>query len=384
MPASALIFPKKDYSGRDGCVPLYLRVSIDGKPQNPISLKKRIPLDQWDETTRKAKKSFPNAKKFNIALDQLLARANEIILDHELTGRFITYETFTKEWSGQSAYDYYDQVTTYIKSLRDTATEEYIYKVETVTNKVRDFAPVLQLGQIDFAFLTNYRQHLATVRKNGKNTIHSNMRIMRRILKDAINRKLLKENPFDNFPLEKVKVQKEVLEPHELKKYEELLQGDLVYYLRKTLCWFLLAVYSGRRYQDIKTFPEWTFYDDHIRIIQMKRVRNRDERKITMLYMNSRIRSIVQDIRAHGYQPIQSNNQANKFLKQLNELLGIDKRIRFHEARHSFNHINKKLATDLGVRKDLLGHDSINSTMQYEHTDPDMLKSAMLKWNDLG
>ncbi len=383
MPVSALIFAKKDYIGRDGCVPLYLRVTINGKPQNPISLDKRVSLEHWDHGSRSANRKHPNAIKFNVTLQRIQARADEILLDHELSGRPVTMESFRNEFSGQSAYDYYDLVNRYQSMLQGTCTEEYLKKVTFVTNKLRDFAPVLQLQNIDYNFLKRYAQHLATVRKNGKNTIHSNMRIFRRVLKEGIRQKLIKENPFDNFPLEKVKVQKEVLNLAELKRYEELLQGDLVYYLRKTLCWFLLAVYTGRRYQDIQTFYDWSFSENHIRITAMKRIRNRDERKVVIIYLNDRIRAIVQEIREQRYMPL-TNTQANKFLKQLNDLVGVEKKIRFHEARHTFNYINKTLASDLSVRRELLGHDNINSTMIYEHTDQEILRDAMLKWNAIG
>lgn len=380
MPASALIFAKKDYVGRDGRVPLYLRLTINKRPQNPIPLDKRVDPRYWDDAHREAKPGFDNYQKLNVLLHRIQARADEIILDHELTGRPLSLESFKKELAGLSPYDYYDLVTAYCKNLRGSCSYEYIEKVGHVTNKLRDFSPVLDLQQIDYNFLKRYRHYLATVRGNGKNTIHSNMRIIRRILKDALRQKLIKENPFDNFPLEKVKVQKEVLDLQELKRYEDILHGELLPYLRKTLCWFLLAVYTGRRYQDIQKFYEWEFFDDHARIVQMKRTNNRDERKVTTLYLNNRIRAIVEDIRRNKYLPL-SNTQANKFLKQLNDIIGVTKKIRFHSARHTFSYINKKLTSDLSVRKELLGHDSINSTMIYDHPDEELQIAAMKKWD---
>lgn len=378
---TAAIIAKKDYVGRDGQVPLYLRLTINRKIY-PIALDKRVRLAQWDEAGRQVIRSHPNALKFNISLQRIQARADEILLDHELTGRVVTPESFKKEFDGQSPYDYYELVENYKE--QGTFSQEYKDKVTFVTNKLKNFSPKLELGQIDYTFLKRYQHHLAAVRKNGKNTIHSNMRIFRRILNEACRLQLIKQNPFEHFRLEKVRVHKDVLTVEELLKYEKLLKaGGLLEHMRKTLCFFLLAVYTGRRYQDLQQFHTWSFLPTHVRITSMKRSRNQDERKVITIYLNDRIRNIVEDILKHKYKA-DRNSQANEFLKQLNALIGVEKEIRFHSARHTFNYINKKLASDLSVRKELLGHDSINSTMQYEHTDEDLLKAAMLKWDGIG
>jgi site-specific recombinase XerC len=380
---TATIFAKKDYVSRDGQVPLYLRITINRKTF-PIALEKRIRPEHWDDAGRQATRQHPNAQKFNILLLRIQTRADEILLDHELSGRPVTFESFKKEFGGNSPYDYYDLVETYKRQMKGSCSDEYLEKVTHVTNKLREFAPVLEIGYIDYNFLKRYQHHLATVRNNGKNTIHSNMRIFRRILKEGVNLKLIKENPFENFRLEKAKVHKDVLTIDELQKYEDLLkEGSLLEHMRNALCYFLLAVYTGRRYQDLQHFYEWTFNENHIRVTAMKRIRNQDVRKVVIIYLNDRIRAISDEIRKCRYIAMR-NAQANEFLGQLNNLVGVEKKIRFHSARHTFNYINKKLASDLSVRKELLGHDNINSTMIYEHVDEDLLKAAMLKWNAIG
>lgn len=74
----------------------------------------------------------------------------------------------------------------------------------------------------------------------------------------------------------------------------------------------------------------------------MKRIRGRQERKEIILFLNDKIRGIVEEIRTNNYQPL-SNTQGNKFLKLINGMVGIDKHITFHCARHTFATINKRL-----------------------------------------
>lgn len=379
---SVAIFAKKDYVGRDGQIPLYLRLTINRKTYPPINLNRRIRPDHWDDARRELKASAPNARKLNMVLQRLLTRANEIILDHELTNRPITFDSFKAELEGQSPYRFEDIAQEYIRLHRGTSSPDYVRKVESVTGKLLKYAPDLQLFQIDYTFLRDYNHYLATGLKNCKNTIYTNMRVIRRILTMARKKKLIKDNPFEDFPLERVKVERPSLTPEELFKYEQLLSYSIPFYLKKTLCWFLLATYTGRRYGDIVNFKKWVITDDCIRIEQSKRITSRQAPKSVVIFINDRIRKVLQLIQEQKFEPL-TNTMANRFLKEVNELAGVSKRITFHCSRHTFNNINKRLQSDLAVRRDLLGHDSIKSTMEYEHTDFEALRSAMLKWNGL-
>ena len=381
MAITVSLFAKTDHVSRAGTVPIYLRLTIHRKVY-PFRLLQRVkPLD-WDQVTRLVKPSNPLAAKINLLLQRELIRGQEIILDQEIKGRPVTYESFYNDYAGFNAYDYYALVDDYLHVNRGSFSESYADKVKHVTNKLRAFRQSLEIHQIDYDFIRAYQYYMVNTRKNCKNTVFSNFRIIRRILKEAIKKKLLRENPFDAFKLEKVKTDREVLTVPELLKYEALLFRSIPYYLHKTLCWFLLACYTGRRYQDLVHYSEWIFTEDHIRIVSNKRTRNRDEKKIVLVYLNDKIRLITELISKNGYKPL-TNQKANQFLSELTGMTGISKHITFHCARHTFNNVNKSLHSDLVLRRDLLGHDSINSTMIYDHADADMMKSAMLKWDEL-
>ncbi len=382
MAITVNLFAKKDYVSRDGTVPVYLRLTIHRRVCPPFLLLQRVKPSDWDEATRTVKNSNPLAAKINLLFQRELIRGQEIILNHEIKGRPLTYESFYNDYCGFNAYDFYSLVDDYLHINKGSFSDSYIEKVRHVTNKLRGFRPALEIHDIDYDFLKAYQYYMVNTRKNGKNTIYSNFRIIRRILNEAIKKKLLRENPFALFKLEKVKTEREALTIRELAKYEELLFRSIPYYLHKTLCWFLLACYTGRRYQDLVHYHEWVFYEDHIRVVSNKKTRNRDEKKIILVYVNKKIRHVTGLIQEHNYKPL-TNSKANKFLMELNGMVGIQKHITFHCARHTFSNVNKQLNADLALRRDLLGHDSINSTMIYDHVDPDQMKMAMLKWDEI-
>jgi integrase/recombinase XerD len=373
------IFAKKDYVAQDGQIPIYLRLTIDRKVHPPIKLNKRTRPEHWNEITSRPLPAHPNCKLLTQFLDQIHRKGEDIILQHEISSRPITYQSFCREFAGLSPYDFYFLADNYRESKRGCSVA-YLDKIRFIVQKMKSRYPVLNLHAIDYQFVSDYVNYLQVERGNNQNTINTNVKILRRIFRHGIKLKLVKENPFLEYRLTSIRSDRESLTLDEVRLYEKLLNFDLPFYLRQLLTWFLLAIATGRRFGDLETFDQWEFSAEHVKIIQMKRIHGRAERKVIMMYLNERIRILVASIQQNGYR-LPSNTNANKFLKTLTELTGIKKKITFHCARHTFASINKQLTEDLTIRRDLLGHDSVKSTLIYEHSDPVQLSNMMKKWD---
>lgn len=378
---TARIFIKKDYVAMDGTVPIYLRITHNRKVFPPIKLNKRITPEQWDDTMARPRPEHPNFEKLKRLLDKIQRQADDIILDHEISGRVMTAQSFAREFAGLSPFDFYYLAERYIESVKPRLSEPTIQKITLVVGKLKRFAPALNLSAIDYAFVEKYMNYLAADVGNGANTINGNIKILRRIFRYGMKLRLVKENPFMEVKLSHIKTERDSLTLQEYKQYEELLGKGLPVYLENTLIWFLLACCTGRRFEDMQMFDSWEFTHDYVKIVQMKRVNGRSDRKVILLYLNDRIRRLVAMVRERQLRPI--GPASRKFLLSINGVLGMRKHITFHSARHTFANINKQLTDDLTIRRDLLGHDSIKSTLIYDHVNPDMLRDAMLKWDSL-
>ncbi len=378
---TAAVFAKKDYVSRDGHVPLMFRLTIHRKVYT-IKLDKRIKIEDWDENLRRAKESHPNAQLFNAYLAKIESKAEKIILEAQLTERVITFESFLREYEGLSPYDFYHVASKYYDTKRGISSPGYLQKIEHVVGKLKEFSPKLEIHQVDYDFVIRFIAHLREKRHNCQNTINTNIKVLRRIFRLAIKLKVIKENPFSDYQLTTIKVERPSLTMPELKKYEDLLNYNLSGIQHQVLCWFLLAVYSGRRYDDLRNFETWIFLHDRIVLKQAKRIAGREQPKEITVFLHQKLNLIVSEIISRNYRPL-TNSKANVILKSISELAGIKKNISFHSARHTFANINKRLTQDLTVRRDLLGHDSIKSSLIYDHVDQDLLKETILKWDKL-
>jgi integrase/recombinase XerD len=396
MGLSVYAFAKKDYlSKKSGTWPLYMGILVNGKPKSPISLDKAVKPQHWrdrDGDDNRLEVPFvtkddPGYKDKNTAIQGALSRANKIIQRYQVNEWVLTYDRFLKEWNGQRADSFETHVKDYIARLQGVYTTESIKKITLIMQKFTTWRPGLDVQDIDYKLLTQYIQFLKTLKDDGGRgnsdvTIYGNLKEFRNIMKDAYNQDLIRRNPFERIRLSKPKVEKIPLELAEVLEFEKLLDAQLAYYLRKTLCWWLLAIYTGRRFGDLRNFYEWDLRKDYIRLVQQKRVKGGAINKVIMIFMNDRIKRVIDIILEQKYQPLE-NHKANMFLKELASRAGVTRNVHFHLARHTFNYINKKLATDLSIRKDLMGHESAKSTQVYERPDATLMQDAMLKWNSI-
>jgi integrase/recombinase XerD len=396
MAVSVFVFAKKDYvSKKTGTVPIYLGILENGENRSPIPLKKKVNPKNWIDHDAEgnrlevpyASKYFPGAGQINTAILEALGKGRKIIERYQANEWVLTYDRFKKEWGGARADNLETHVEDYLKRLEGVYSEESIQKIRWIMGKFTKRHPNIDVQDVDYKMIKEHEQYMLKDpetggRGNSEVTVYANLKEFRNVMKDAFKQDFIRRNPFDSIRLSKPKVEKIPLELEDVLRFEQLLDHDLPYYLRKTLCWWLLAIYTGRRYGDLENFYEWDIRTEYIQLVQDKRIKGQGTRKVIMIFINERIQRVIDIIKKEKYEPL-SNSMANKFLKELASLVGIGRKLHFHLARHTFNHINKRLQSDLSTRKDLLGHDSTKSTQAYERPVLEHLQQAMLRWNNI-
>jgi len=96
-------------------------------------------------------------------LDQIQAKADDVLLKHELSGPVITYESFVEEFNDLSPYDFYHLCDLFHKS-KQTYSWSYQEKIRHVVEKLKTYSPKLDLHQIDYSFILKYVDYLKTER----------------------------------------------------------------------------------------------------------------------------------------------------------------------------------------------------------------------------
>jgi site-specific recombinase XerD len=78
--------------------------------------------------------------------------------------------------------------------------------------------------------------------------------------------------------------------------------------------------------------------------------------------------------------PVSSNQKMNAYLKEIADILGIEKHLSTHTARHTFaTTVTLANQVSMEVVSKMLGHSSLNMTKKYARVVDDLIKKDMQK-----
>ena len=142
--------------------------------------------------------------------------------------------------------------------------------------------------------------------------------------------------------------------------------------LKNMAAWFLFACYTGLRYSDVKNF-------DPAKHIQNGRIilHTTKTGEVVSISTSSRAKSILEQ---YPKAPIYSNQKCNQYLKAIAHICGIDKRLTFHTARHTFAVQCANLGISQEVTSKLLGHSDLRTTGIYYKIVNERIDREMEKW----
>jgi integrase/recombinase XerD len=384
MSTTAKIVFKKNKINKDGEIPIYIRITKDRVSRfyaTSITVKEK----NWDEKEKKVKKGHPNSARINNLLTQRLAELQAKALDWETTHKSIKKKTLRKEiakTNDESFSGYFKKYIEYLKANKKLGTLD---KADATYSKLHAFANTSNIlfKEIDLEFLKKWETHLRDKLGNKVNTIHANMKMLRKLFNDAVREELIQyaQNPFSKFPLKTEKSKREFLTEEELKAIEnlDLLIGSRINDHRNM---FVFAAYSGGvRISDLFRLRWKDYNGTHINFIQQKTSEH------IAIKLPTRALQILQYYKSLTGQnsenfvfPFLSNDihedlifdaissqtaYTNKNLKTIAKLAEVNKHLTTHIARHTFATRALRKGIRIEYVSKLLGHSSIKVTQIY-------------------
>jgi integrase/recombinase XerD len=254
--------------------------------------------------------------------------------------------------------------------------------------------------EIDVDFLKKFEKYLRDQLGNRMNTIHANLKMMRKLFNDAVREELIPYNlnPFPRYPLRTEKSDKIYLTESEIEKIENL---DLTQHRRlndhRNLFLFACTA-AGVRISDLFKLKWKNFNGTHILFTQQKtREQNGIKLPLKALAILEGYKSQTGEFSENYIFPFLTNQTealdifdsvssmtayANKNLKEIARMAGIEKHITTHTARHTF----ATRALRKGIRIEnvskLLGHSSIKTTQVYAKIVNEELDKSMEVFNE--
>lgn len=401
--ATVSIILRTDKVKKDGTMPINFLIIKDRK-KNKISTGVSIDPKYWDEKNSRIKPGATNSARNNATLKEKWAEIEKEVLNLESTNKSITARGLKNKVNGLPPTNFF---TFTLKTLADYDAQKMFGthdKAKAIINKVETFhgSKNLFLQDITTEFLSRYETYCRKEWENKTNTIHKDMKFIRKVFNDAIRIDLVEFqlNPFLKYKLKVEKTQRTFLTEEELLKIANVncTKGTRLELHRDM---FIFAAYAGGlRVSDIlqlkwknlnKTHIDFTIKktgnqisikvpDKAIAIIE----KYKPKKTVANHYVFPMLTNDLDDndLRLIDNEISKATAYINKNLKILKNKAKIAKPVSFHISRHTF--ATRALRKGISIDKvsKLMGHSAIRETQIYAKIVNSELDKAMDVFND--
>lgn len=378
---SVLFYAKKSKAKSNLQVPVYLRITVNGK-RSEFSTGKNVDLSKWNPEISRIKGNSEEARTINKYFDVLSSKILEIERNLILSGEsfdatdvknLLTRRQGTERYLIPIFQHHNDRMEKLIGKDYALAT---LKNFKTCLAHLKQFLwssykkSDINIKKIEPAFLNDFDFFLRTVAKCNNNSTVKHTKNLAKILKTCYQNNWIEKDlvvyykgKFNEVPTNFL-TQEEI---NTIRTNDFIGQGlNLVRDL------FIFSCYTGLAYIDIYNLTK-----NHISIgvdenlwIMTHRQKTHTASNIPLLPIAEEILEKYENhpllIDSERLLPIYTNQKVNEYLKTIAETCGITKKLTFHVARHTFA-TTVTLGNNVSMESvsKMLGHRSIKTTQHY-------------------
>lgn len=376
MKLSILFLLRRNRTNEKGVCAIECRITLD-KQRKPFSTGIFINPEYWNASKQKA---HPPNKGNNQVNTQLS------LIKQEINQAFLYLQVQEKEFSVDDIYSQFKGENVKLDKSIKEMFHLHIYKQEKLigisTTKVsvakfyQTQAHVLSfikkkynrsdylLKDLSMAFITEFEFYLKTEKRFMQNTIYKTLQRFRQIVKLSVALDYLPKDPFLLYKGKKPKKEIVFLSKDELRNLEQhQFASDR---LQQVADMFIFCCYTGLAYTEMATLKEsniQTGFDDN-KWLYIRRQKTKKSYEVPLLTKASDILNKYNT--EDQLLPVVSNQRFNSYLKEIAEIVGIDKILTHHIARKTFaSTILLFNNVPMEIVSELLGHSEIGITQQH-------------------
>ena len=362
-----------------GEAPLYCRLWHESK-RKIFSIGFKVTRNKWNQNKQIATGKSEMTQRINTQMEVIKKKLVEIETKLIMEGSEDILEDMYALYIGKTTVSR-SFITLFEERYMTAKSMEGIKFKKSTLDKFKDVLELVRayikksyhasdipMNKVNFKFISGLEDYLLTVRRQKPVTINKNMQRVKQVTTYAMKCNYIKVDPFiDHAPL---KVEKELVfltteELHKLESYQFAQER-----LAKVRDLYLFSVYTGLAYHEA-----FALQKKHIIMafdkkfwIEMKREKTGKGISVPLLPQAMKIMEKYDnggDKEAHVL-PAISNQKMNSYLKEITEIVGINKKLTHHTARKTFA-TTILLYNDVPIEivSKLLGHSSIAVTQKH-------------------
>lgn len=384
-----LFFLKRDKRKKDGSVPVYCRITIDGKEAR-FGMKKDIDPKLWNVKEGKATGKSTKSSEVNALLEKTKAGIHKIYRDVQERENAVSAEKVKNIFLGidskqhmlLKAFDgHIEELFNLIgKKIVKATYLRYCYLKIRLSEFLSEkyHLPDIPLREINYQFIRDFEIYLLTVRGNKQSTIAQSLILLKLIMELAYKNEWISRNPFVNYKIEDEKSERGYLTQKEV---EILMNWKLDKKLERTRDVFIFCCFTGLSHIDVfkLTKEKIQLSNDGQQWIMGKRKKTDIEYFIPMMEIPKKILDKYknQTFKDEKLLPVKTSITVNRHLKEIAKICGIKKHLTFHLSRHTFATLVMSKGVSLESVSKMLGHKNIQTTQIYAKMTPEKVGRDM-------
>lgn len=367
---------KKNETDSAGRCPVMGRLTV-GRSESVFSAKMLAPCSLW--TSGRAKGKSAEAVEINRRLDELRASAISIYREQSAVRERVTAEEVKclllgMAFGQETLLGYFRSFIEHFEKrvgVNRTAKSAHTYRCAH-EHVERFLSERLRLSDIPFSaldrsFIDRFDLYLRTERQLAPNTIVLYMSRLHTVINKAIAAGIITADPFAGYEPPRPERKRRYLTREELRQLMTTPLSVPRLYLVRDL--FLFSCYTGISYGDMcrLTAANLETSEDGTTWIKATREKTNVEFEIPLLDLPLHLIDKYRDTTSDGkLLPIYGNSELNKGLKLLAAACGIDRKLTFHMARHTYaTEITLSHGVPMETVSRMLGHSRVDTTQIY-------------------
>lgn len=376
-------------------VPICLRINVNRKKAE-LFLNQYIDPKFWDDNKERVIVQKKSDGFINHSLNEIENKITEIVWELEEAKEVVTAKIVMQRLTGKSKHSN-NSILLFIDRFIEEAkakgelTRVVIMQYKTMRIHLSNYIKStgrddIMLSQLKRSDLDGFEHHLLTYihptlkRSMKRNTSNKYMVRLKTVINNAIRKQIISTNPFDGIKIKNIKVEKTYLTKEELEllKNHDLAGNESLIRVRD---FFLFSAYTGLRFSDaiaLKSENIKQTKKGRLWLLSTQKKTN-DPIEIPMFEQAKEIYDKYETHRlATGFVlPRISNQKVNTYLREIIHLVGINKHVHHHVARHTFaTTVLLENGVDIKTVSRFMGHYSVKSTEVYAKITKDLLENV--------
>lgn len=359
-----------------GIAPLRCRLTYLGK-RKVFSIGLFINPNNWNNSLQKAIPDDTEHKQINTQMSLIKQEINQAFLFLQVQKEMFDVEDIYLKFKGEDIKP--SKTLIEVFNLHNARMEKLV-GIEYTKSTFSKFTEAKQhienflfhkykkrniaLDEISLKFLNDFDYYLKTEKKFKQITINKSIQRVRKIIKLAIAEGFLMTDPFLLYKPKKVINSITYLTTKELYKLENHKFSQKR--LEQVKDMFVFCCYTGLPYQEMSILTQKHIVKKFDGKLWIDMFRQKTKRQFSIPLLPKAISIIEKYQDDKRLLPVVSNQKFNSYLKEIAEIIGIEKKLTHHIARKTFA-TTVLLYNDVPIEvvSELLGHSKISTTQDH-------------------